>query len=40
MADVVADAEQMGALAARMGIQVHEWTPERVVGTMPVNENT
>jgi uncharacterized protein (TIGR00369 family) len=40
MAEVVADAEQMGALAARMGIEVHEWTSERVVGTMPVDGNT
>jgi uncharacterized protein (TIGR00369 family) len=40
MPEVVVDAEQMGALAARMGIQVLEWTAERVVATMPVDGNT
>ena len=33
-------AERMGALNERMGIQLIEWTPERVVGTMPVEGNT
>jgi 1,4-dihydroxy-2-naphthoyl-CoA hydrolase len=40
MAGDVVDAEQLGALAARMGIRVLEWSPERVVGTMPVDGNT
>jgi uncharacterized protein (TIGR00369 family) len=40
VAEVAADADQMGALAARMGIQVLEWSAERVVGTMPVDGNT
>ncbi|HET9871123.1 MAG TPA: hotdog fold thioesterase [Propionibacteriaceae bacterium] len=33
-------AERMGALNERMGIQLVEWSPERVVGTMPVEGNT
>lgn len=40
MPEAVVDAEQMGALAARMGIHVLEWTAERVVATMPVEGNT
>jgi 1,4-dihydroxy-2-naphthoyl-CoA hydrolase len=40
MAGDVVDAELLGALAARMGIRVLEWSPERVVGTMPVDGNT
>ncbi|UMG92144.1 hotdog fold thioesterase [Nocardioides sp. TF02-7] len=30
----------MGALGAKMGIEIVEATPERVVGTMPVEGNT
>ena len=33
-------ASKMGALNERMGIQLLEWSPERVVGTMPVEGNT
>ena len=33
-------AERMGALNERMGIQLVEWSPDRVVGTMPVEGNT
>jgi uncharacterized protein (TIGR00369 family) len=33
-------AGQMGALNEKMGIQLLESTPERVVGTMPVEGNT
>src|SRR6476469_8490090 len=33
-------ASKMGALNERMGITLIEWTPERVVGTMPVEGNT
>jgi uncharacterized protein (TIGR00369 family) len=40
MAEVVADVDRLGALAARMGIRVLEWSAERVVGTMPVDGNT
>jgi uncharacterized protein (TIGR00369 family) len=39
MAGDVVDAELLGTLAARMGIRVLEWSPERVVGTMPVDGN-
>jgi uncharacterized protein (TIGR00369 family) len=40
MAEVVADVDRLGALAARMGIRVLEWSAQRVVGTMPVEANT
>ena len=40
MAEVVVDGDQAGALAARMGIKVLEWSAERVVGTMRVDGNT
>jgi uncharacterized protein (TIGR00369 family) len=40
MVEVVAGDDQAGALAARMGIKVLEWSAERVVGTMPVDGNT
>jgi len=40
MAGDVVDADQLGALAARMGIKVLEWSAERVVGTMRVDGNT
>jgi 1,4-dihydroxy-2-naphthoyl-CoA hydrolase len=33
-------ASTMGALNERMGIELLEWSPERVVGTMPVEGNT
>jgi 1,4-dihydroxy-2-naphthoyl-CoA hydrolase len=33
-------ASKMGALNERMGIELVEWSPERVVGTMPVEGNT
>ena len=33
-------AAQMGALNERMGIELVEWSAERVVGTMPVEGNT
>jgi uncharacterized protein (TIGR00369 family) len=37
---VEADLDTLGALAERMGIEITEATPERVVGTMPVEGNT
>jgi len=40
MAEVVADVDRLGALAARMGIRVLEWSAQRVAGTMPVDGNT
>jgi 1,4-dihydroxy-2-naphthoyl-CoA hydrolase len=40
MAGDVVEAKQLGALAARMGIRVLEWSAERVVGTMRVDGNT
>jgi 1,4-dihydroxy-2-naphthoyl-CoA hydrolase len=40
MAGDVVEADQLGALAARMGIRVLEWSAERVVGTMRVDGNT
>ena len=33
-------AERMGALNERMGIKLVEWSPQKVVGTMPVEGNT
>ena len=40
MVELVVDGDQAGALAARLGITVLEWSAERVVGTMPVDGNT
>ena len=40
--DVLALAREMsrGTLVERMGIEITEWTPESVTGTMPVEGNT